>query len=66
MAGAAWAVEKLYREREAVGQVGRALEVVEMPGANHFVRPFPFFRFGDVGAALMKIWHSPIGMNPRQ
>jgi hypothetical protein len=38
MAGAAWAVEGLYKEREAVGQVGRMLEVVEMPDANHFVR----------------------------
>jgi len=38
MVGAAWAVERLYKEREAVGQVGRTLEVVEMPGANHFVR----------------------------
>lgn len=37
MVGAAWAVEKVYREREAAGQ-GRTLEVVEMPGANHFVR----------------------------
>jgi len=36
MAGAAWAVEKLYKEHEVAGQVGRALEVVEMPGANHF------------------------------
>ena len=40
MAGAAWAVEKLYKEREAMGQVGRVLEVVEMPHANHFVRSF--------------------------
>ena len=40
MAGAAWSVEKLYKEHEAVGQVGRVLEVVEMPGANHFVRSF--------------------------
>lgn len=40
MAGAAWAVEKLYKEHEAVGHVGRVLEVVEMPGANHFVRLF--------------------------
>jgi len=38
MAGAAWAVEKLYKEREVAGQVGRVLDVVEMPGANHFVR----------------------------
>ncbi|KAN0126498.1 Alpha/Beta hydrolase fold [Russula decolorans] len=36
MVGAAWAVEKVYKECEAVGQVGRTLEVVEMPGANHF------------------------------
>lgn len=43
MAGAAWAVEKLYKEHEALGQVGRVLEVREMPGANHFVRFFPFF-----------------------
>ena len=46
MAGAAWAVEKLYKEHEAVGQVGRVLEVVEMPGANHFVRLFYFRRGG--------------------
>jgi hypothetical protein len=38
MVGAAWTVEKLYKEKEAAGQVGRTLEVVEMPGANHFVR----------------------------
>jgi hypothetical protein len=46
MVGAAWAVEKVYKESE---EVGRTLEVVEMPGANHFVRPVPFldypFRF---------------------
>ncbi|KAI0265827.1 hypothetical protein BC834DRAFT_154529 [Gloeopeniophorella convolvens] len=36
MAGAAWAVERLYQEREDAGEVGRTLEVVEMPGANHF------------------------------
>ncbi len=38
MVGAAWAVEKVYKRCEAAGQVGRRLEVVEMPGANHFVR----------------------------
>src|SRR6266404_782867 len=43
MAGAAWAVEKLYKEHKAIGQVGRVLEVVEMPGANHFVRSFKNF-----------------------
>jgi hypothetical protein len=37
MVGAAWAMEKLYQEREAVGQVCRTLEIVEIPGANHFV-----------------------------
>jgi len=39
MVGAAWALEKLYKERKAVGKVGRLLEVVEMPDANHFVSP---------------------------
>ena len=39
MVGAAWALEKLYKERKAVGKVGRSLEVVEMPAANHFVSP---------------------------
>ena len=34
MAGAAWAMEKLYKDREAAGQVGRVLEVVEMRGAD--------------------------------
>jgi len=36
MAGAAWAVDKLYKDREAAGQpeVGRVLEVVEMRGAD--------------------------------
>lgn len=38
MVGAAWAVESLYKERKAAGKVGRSLKVVEMPGANHFVR----------------------------
>ena len=42
MVGAAWAVEKVYKEREATGQAGRTLEVVEMPGANHFVSLSPF------------------------
>jgi hypothetical protein len=70
MAGAAWAVERLYKEREAAGQVGRALEVVEMPGANHFVRPF------SSPLALSLSWivflgrvdvdiYSRIGMSPR-
>jgi len=45
MVGAAWAVEKVYKEREATGQVGRTLEVVEMPGANHFVRLVPFLDY---------------------
>ena len=42
MVGAAWAMERLYKEKKAVGKVGRLLEVVEMPGANHFVSPSPF------------------------
>jgi hypothetical protein len=46
MVGAAWGIERLYKERKAVGKVGRSLEVVEMPGANHFVSPpFPLFSF---------------------
>jgi hypothetical protein len=36
---AAWAVVRLYKERKAAGKVARSLEVVEMPGANHFVSP---------------------------
>jgi len=39
MVGAAWALEKLYKERKAVGKVGRSLEVMEMPAANHFISP---------------------------
>jgi len=41
MVGAAWAVERLYKERKAATKVGRSLdsEVVEMPGANHIVSP---------------------------
>ena len=31
-----WAVEKLYQEGEAVGQVCYMLEMVEIPGVNHF------------------------------
>ena len=42
MVGAAWSMERLYKERKAVGKVGRSLEVMEMPGANHFVSPFKF------------------------
>jgi hypothetical protein len=42
MAGAAWAMERLYKERKAVGKVGRLLKVVEMPGVNHFVSPSSF------------------------
>ena len=57
MAGAAWAVERLYKEREATGQVGRSLEVLEMPGANHFVRCFPHSR----RAALTWICIAPLG-----
>ncbi|KAI0311448.1 hypothetical protein OF83DRAFT_1068806 [Amylostereum chailletii] len=34
--GAAWTIEKMYDERKAKGEVGRPLEVVEMPEANHF------------------------------
>ena len=64
-AGAAWAVEKLYKEREAVGQVGRTLEVVEMPGANHFVRPlFPSFLL--VRYVVDEDLCSLTGMNQRQ
>jgi hypothetical protein len=43
MVGAAWAVERLYKEGKAAGKVGRSLEVVEMPGANHFVSPISPF-----------------------
>jgi hypothetical protein len=53
MAGAAWAVEKMYKEREASGKVGRTLEVVEMPEANHFVRSF-FLKY-RFWAALTRI-----------
>lgn len=45
MVGAAWAVEKVYKESEAVGLVGRTLEIVEMPGANHFVRLVSFLDY---------------------
>jgi hypothetical protein len=45
MVGAAWAVEKVYKECEAARQAGRTLEVVEMPGANHFVRLVPFLDY---------------------
>ena len=41
MVGAAWAVERLYKEKRAAGKVGRPLEVVEMPSANHFVSQYP-------------------------
>jgi len=41
MVGAAWALEKLYKERKALGKVGRLLEVVEIPDTNHFVSPPP-------------------------
>jgi hypothetical protein len=34
MVRAAWAVEKVYKESKAAGQVGHTLEVVEMPGAK--------------------------------
>ena len=65
MAGAAWAVEKLYKERKAAGQVGRALEVVEMPGANHFVRiPFLIDHFARV--CVDKNMYSHIGICPRR
>ena len=40
MAGATWAVKKLYKEHESVVQVRHVLEVMEMPGANHFVCSF--------------------------
>lgn len=36
--GAAWTVERMVEERRAAGEKGRRVEVVEMPGANHFVR----------------------------
>jgi hypothetical protein len=42
MAGAAWAMERLYKERKAVGKVRRSLKVVEMPGVNHFMSLSPF------------------------
>ena len=41
MVGAAWALEKLYKERKALGKVGCLLEVVEIPDANYFVSPPP-------------------------
>jgi hypothetical protein len=66
MVGAAWAVEKVYKEREAVGQVGRTLEVVEMPGANHFVRLVPFLDYHFWAALKLACMYSPIGMNLRR
>ena len=62
MAGAAWAVEKVYKECEASGRVGRALEVVEMPGANHFVRSFSFFfLYKPSRVVLTRIHIAPLG-----
>ena len=66
MAGAAWAVEKAYKECEVTGQVGRTLEVVEMPGANHFVRPFPLSWITFWAAFDAWDVYSPIGMSLRQ
>ncbi|KAI0043485.1 hypothetical protein FA95DRAFT_1546320 [Auriscalpium vulgare] len=34
--GAAWAVEKIYKERKEAGEAARTLKVVEMMDANHF------------------------------
>ena len=62
MAGAAWAVEKVYKECEASGRAGRALEVVEMPGANHFVRSFSFFfLYNLLWLCLTRIHIAPLG-----
>jgi hypothetical protein len=65
MVGAAWAVEKVYKEREAAGQ-GRTLEVVEMPGANHFVRLVPFLDYLFWAALKRACMYSLIGMNQRR
>ncbi|KAI0065818.1 alpha/beta-hydrolase [Artomyces pyxidatus] len=34
--GAAWALERIYRERKEAGDAVRPFDVVMMPGANHF------------------------------
>jgi hypothetical protein len=64
MAGAAWVVEKLYEKREVAGRVGRVLEVVEMPGANHLVR-VSLFCIAMLARIDQKMY-SLIGMSPKR
>ena len=41
MASGAWEIERLYESMKASGDIGRALESIRMPGANHFVSQVP-------------------------
>ena len=61
MVCATWAVKKLYKEHKSVGQVRHVLEVMEMPGVNHFVSSFHSMGV-HVSSAAGRDTRSHIGM----